>query len=39
MKIFIVKKECHKCGRKGHWTNKCYAKTDIDGDYIHKKLN
>jgi len=23
---------CYRCGRKGHWANNCYARTDIDGD-------
>lgn len=26
--------ECRRCGRSGHYANKCYAKTDADGDYI-----
>ena len=25
---------CWRCGRKGHFTNKCYAKTHIDGSAI-----
>jgi len=35
-----VKKEvkkilnCYRCGREGHMANNCYAKTDIDGNYI-----
>jgi predicted GIY-YIG superfamily endonuclease len=23
---------CYRCGRKGHWANNCYARTDVDGD-------
>uniref|UniRef100_A0A6C0HLZ0 CCHC-type domain-containing protein n=1 Tax=viral metagenome TaxID=1070528 RepID=A0A6C0HLZ0_9ZZZZ len=22
---------CHRCGREGHWANKCYARWDVDG--------
>lgn len=25
---------CKRCGRISHETNKCYAKTNIDGDYL-----
>ena len=25
---------CYRCGRDGHKSPDCYAKTDIDGDYI-----
>jgi|UniRef100_A0A6C0IUC8 hypothetical protein len=25
---------CNKCGRKGHWSNKCYASKDVYGEYI-----
>ena len=26
------KNNCYRCGRCGHYSNECYAKTDIDGD-------
>ena len=29
-----TKGKCFKCGRKGHWASKCYAKTHVDGYYI-----
>ena len=22
---------CHRCGRDGHWANKCYARSHVDG--------
>jgi len=25
---------CYRCGRYGHKSPECYAKTDVDGDYI-----
>jgi hypothetical protein len=25
---------CHRCGRKGHWSDTCYAKRDIDGNHL-----
>ncbi len=25
---------CYRCGRYGHWANKCYAKTDSNGNRI-----
>jgi hypothetical protein len=25
---------CHRCGRQGHYANKCYAKKDTHGNYI-----
>jgi len=25
---------CNKCGRKGHWSSKCYASKDVYGEYI-----
>ncbi len=25
---------CYRCGREGHWSPDCYAKTDVDGNYI-----
>jgi hypothetical protein len=25
------KNECYRCGRSGHYSNNCYAKSDIDG--------
>lgn len=25
---------CMRCGRKGHFTKSCYAKTDVDGDSL-----
>jgi hypothetical protein len=25
---------CYRCGRDGHKSPDCYAKTDVDGDYI-----
>ena len=28
------KNECYRCGRSGHYSNNCYAKTDIDGNYL-----
>jgi len=28
------KNSCYRCGRSGHYTNECYAKTDIDGDEL-----
>ena len=28
------KGDCHKCGRKGHYASKCYAKKHINGYYL-----
>ncbi len=28
------KDDCHKCGRKGHYASKCYAKKHINGHYL-----
>lgn len=28
------KNNCYRCGRCGHYSNECYAKTDIDGYYL-----
>ena len=30
----IKKKNCYRCGRSGHYSNGCYAKTDINGDEL-----
>ena len=27
----VPKNECYRCGRSGHYSNNCYAKSDIDG--------
>jgi len=27
--------DCHKCGRKGHYASKCYAKKHINGYYLN----
>jgi len=27
--------KCYRCNRKGHFANKCYAKTHCDGSIIH----
>jgi len=27
----VSKNECYRCGRSGHYSNNCYAKSDIDG--------
>jgi hypothetical protein len=29
------KGDCHKCGRKGHYASKCYAKKHINGYYLN----
>lgn len=26
---------CFTCGRKGHYASNCYAKTDLNGNYIN----
>jgi hypothetical protein len=31
---FVDACRCHRCGRQGHYANKCYAKKDTDGNYI-----
>jgi len=28
---------CFRCGRYGHWTANCYAKTDVDGRHMKKQ--
>lgn len=28
---------CNRCGRQGHYESKCFANTDIDGDYINSE--
>jgi hypothetical protein len=30
---------CYRCGREGHYANSCYAKTNIDGEYISRFPN
>ena len=29
--------KCTRCGRKGHFINSCYAKTDVDGDFFESE--
>jgi hypothetical protein len=29
------KGDCHKCGRKGHYASRCYAKKHINGYYLN----
>jgi predicted GIY-YIG superfamily endonuclease len=30
----IISNSCYRCGRDSHYASECYAKYDIDGDYI-----
>lgn len=32
-------KKCNRCGRKNHYTNQCYAQTDISGKMLQCCLN
>jgi len=27
---------CYRCGRQGHWASECFARRDIDGNYLVK---
>lgn len=29
--------KCYRCGREGHWSSDCYAKTNINGKYLPQK--
>jgi len=32
--FYCKKDNCYRCGRDGHYSSECYAKTNIDGYYI-----
>lgn len=29
--------QCYRCGRNGHWANRCYARRDIHGKWLRNK--
>ena len=37
-KIIFNDNGCKRCGNSSHFENECYAKKDIFGNYIEKKL-
>ena len=35
--LWHANNKCTKCGRTGHWANKCYAKKDTCGNFIEEE--
>jgi len=36
--LWMAQDVCVRCGRKGHWVTKCYAKSDINGKHLEKEI-